>query len=260
MNCDEASGLLADRLKGLLGTEDMARLDRHLESCAACREEAAAVERLWQEMGEPENDVPSQRMRSRFHAAIAAYEERERAAESSLFDRWLRPPSFLLQAGMAAAVLVIGIVIGRGFPDTGGEIDELRREMRAMSVALLDHQSASERLLGVAWSARNDANAQVTDALLDVVRNDRNINVRLAAVEALGGWVDQPSVANALRDALFTEQVPLLQVALVELLLDRNVGDAAGVARELLESDSLDPTVREFVLSELEPGTASDTI
>lgn len=261
MNCDEAGGLLADRLKGLLQLEDERKLDLHLESCPACREEAAAITMLWAEMDVSKDDVPSARMRSRFHAALAAYEERSRRFRGARLADWFRAP-FTLQAGVAAGLLAIGILIGRGYSDRS-EIDDLRQEVRAMSVALLDHQSASERLLGVTSSARIASNAQVADALLDVLRNDSNLNVRLAAVEALGRWADQPNVANALLDTLSREETPLLQAALVDLLLGRNVSNATTVARQLLESENLDPTVRDFVrtsLGDADDGAGADTV
>jgi len=251
MNCDEAGSLLADRLKELLSADDERRLEAHLESCPACRDEADAITMLWGEMRDSQDEVPSERMRSRFHAALAAYEDRTHRARLARYLDWLQPAPILLQTALAATVLVIGIVIGGDLADPSSEIDELRREVSAMSVALLDHQSASERLLGIAWSAPNAASDQVANALLDVLRNDRNVNVRLAAVEALGQWVDRPQVAGALLDALVIEQAPLLQVALVQLLLDRNVANATVVARQLLESGNLDPTVQEFVRDSL---------
>lgn len=251
MNCEQAGRLLADRLKQLLNDDEERGLDAHLESCPACRDEAAAITMLWDEMSDSEAPVPSARMRSRFHASVAAYENRTREAWPSRWLEWLHPGSALLQAGMAVSFIVVGIFIGRGLSDSSTEIDELRQEVRAMSVALLDHQSATERLTGVAWSARNASGAQVANALLDVLRNDRNVNVRLAAVEALGAWADQPDVADALVDALVMEQAPLLQVALLELLLERNVGNATVAARQLLESGNLDPTVSEFVRASL---------
>jgi hypothetical protein len=263
MNCEEASALMADQLAGPLQAQDERRLEEHLRSCPVCGEESATVTMLCAEMDGAEEVVPSARMRARFHAALAAYEDRVGRRRSLYFREWLWSGSMTLMAGMAASLFVVGLLIGRGFDSAESELDTLRQEVRVMSLALLDHQSASERLLGVAWSARDASAEQVTDALLDVVRNDRNVNVRLAAVEALSNRIDRPDVAEALLDAAATEQAPLLQVALVELLLERNVGNATTVARQLLETENLDPAVREFVrtsLNEVEEVRAADAI
>lgn len=251
MNCDDTTGRLSDRLKGLLTAADEGRLDEHLRSCPACREEAAAVTLLWAELGEAEDGVPHERMRARFHAALAAYEERTRATGFARLIDLLWPAQAALRAGIAVALLVVGVVIGRGWPATGNEIQALRRDVRAMSLALLDHQSASERLLGIASSGRNAAYTPVADALLDVVRNDDNVNVRLAAVEALSEWLDRPEVGSALLEALTREDAPLMQVTLVDVLLGRRVDGAVMAIERLLGADALDPSVRDYARMKL---------
>ena len=43
MSCEDTSGLLADRLKGLASADDERRLEEHLATCATCREEARSM-------------------------------------------------------------------------------------------------------------------------------------------------------------------------------------------------------------------------
>lgn len=268
MNCDETTGLLSDRLKDLLEPGDERKLEAHLGSCAACREEAAAVGALWTELGAIDDDAPHERMRARFHAALAAYEER---APANRFDRFVEcfwPQRPRLQMACAAALLVVGLAVGSALQTpadapamttatppqspTQAEIAALREDLRTVSLALLDHQSASERLLGVAWSRRTAAYAPVTDALLDVARNDPNVNVRLAAVEALSDWIDQPEIGAALTDALGREREPLMQVTLADVLLANGVSGAAAAVERLAAQDDVDPSVRDHLRAVLE--------
>ena len=59
----------------------------------------------------------------------------------------------VLQMGLAAALALVGVLVGQQLPSSSDdEIAELRSEVRAVGIALLDHQSASERLLGVKWA------------------------------------------------------------------------------------------------------------
>jgi hypothetical protein len=294
MNCEETTGLLSDRLKGLVAPDDERRLEAHLAGCAACREEAAAVDALWAELGAVDDDVPQARMRARFHAALAAYEERTR---TSGFDRfverfWPERPAFQLACAMA--LLAVGLVAGRALPTsadagtgpataatappqspqsaqsaqsaqlpTQAEIAALREDLRTVSLALLDHQSASERLLGVAWSRRTAAYAPVTDALLDVAQNDSNVNVRLAAVEALSGWLDRPEIGAALTDALGSEREPLMQVTLAGVLLANGVSGSAAAVERLAGQDDVDPSVRDYLraaLEEMQAAPRADTL
>lgn len=253
MNCEATTDLLSDRLKGQLSDEDERRLEDHLAGCPACRAEAEAVTELWNDMDREEIPVPHERMRARFHAALAAYDERTRSTSFERFMRYLWPQQPAVQFAAALALLLVGGLVGRNLP--GGvdeELSGLRQDMRIVSIALLQHQSAAERLRGVEWLQRESESTAVTDALLEVVRNDGNVNVRLAAVEALGARVGSPDVGAALTDAFARERAPLMQVTLAELLLRNDVGGSVGAVQEFIERDDVDASVRDHLRAVME--------
>ena len=253
MSCEETIGLVTDRLKGLLSAEDDARLEAHLAACDGCRAESQTLAAVWHDLGALETDVSHERMRARFHAALAAYDARSsRAGFAALVERfWPAQPAWQLAA--ALALLVVGVVIGRGTSsDTDSEIAALRGEVRMVGLALLDHQSASERLLGVEWARRAAPAPQVIDALLERVEYDPNLNVRLAAVEALRSQLVSPTVGAALAMALEREAAPLMQVTLAGALLETGDAEAVAAVRRMLERDALDPAVREYLVTALE--------
>ena len=86
------------------------------------------------------------------------------------------------------------------------------------------------------------------EALLESVRNDPNVNVRLVALEALARQIDSPRVRAGLIDSLPRQDSPMLQVALAEILNQQN-GGATVAIRRLLERDDLDPSAREQIES-----------
>ena len=255
MNCEDTAGLSSDRLKGLLSPEDDRRLDAHLASCPACRAEADALTTLWADLGTLEDDVPHERMRARFHAGLAAFAQQESATGLGAFidSIWPRRPA--VQAAIALVLLVTGFFAGQLLTSrTNREIDELRAEFRAVGLVLLDHQSAAERLRGVEWARGSIADARTIDALLRTVRYDPNLNVRLAAIDALGGALESPDVGAGLTQEFEQQDSPLLQVMLASLLLDGEVAGAADAVRRVLDRDDLDPLVREYLQSALEAG------
>ena len=69
----------------------------------------------------------------------------------------------------------------------------LRSEMLAMNrmvtLSLLQHQSASQRLRAVSLSHRGTPDTEVVGALLDVINQDDSVNVRLAALDVLAGML-----------------------------------------------------------------------
>jgi hypothetical protein len=115
-----------------------------------------------------------------------------------------------------------------------------------VGIALLDHQSASERLLGVQWSRGTSQAPEVIAALLERVEYDTNLSVRLAAVDALRADLDNPDVVAGLAMALARQESPLLQVALTDAVLAAKQPDIEAV-RGVLGRPELDPAVREYL-------------
>jgi anti-sigma factor RsiW len=249
MSCDNTADLLMDRLKGQIAAADEERLAAHLATCADCRAEATAMTAVWEQLGALDDDeVPHERLRARFHAGLAAYEAREgRHWTERFLARWW-PQQPLLQAGIAAALALVGVLVGQQLPSpVDAEVAALRNEVRTVGLALLDHQSAAERLLGIEWSRRTAQTPEVVNALLERVQYDPNLSVRLAAVEALSGELDRPDVGAGLAVALESQDSPLVQVALTDALLATGSGAGIDAVRMIFGREELDPAVREYL-------------
>jgi hypothetical protein len=237
-----------DRLKGQISAAAERQLVDHLAACAGCRAEAAAMTSVWEQLGALDDEVPHERLRARFHAGLAAYEAGEAHQWTErLLERWW-PKRPLLQAAFAAALTLVGVLIGQQLPSpVDAEVAALRDEVRTVGLALLDHQSASERLLGIEWSRRTAQTPEVVNALLERVQYDSNLSVRIAAVDALRGALDRPGVSSGLAVALASQESPLVQVALTDALLATGSGAGVEAVRSILGREELDPTVREYL-------------
>lgn len=250
MSCEETSALVIDRLKGLGPPADAERLEAHLTTCLQCRAEVEATAAIWQRMGVDEEDVPHERLRARFHAGLAAHEAAATHRTSAHAQRWPRQTAF--QVAWAASLLLAGVLIGQHWPSAiHAEVAALRTEVRTVGLALLDHQSASERLLGVQWSRRAAPSPAIVEALLERVRYDSNLSVRLAAVDALRTQADATQVSAGLAAALERPEPPLLQVALADALLATGDGAAIDAVRAVLARNELDPSVRDYLQTSL---------
>lgn len=249
-----------DRLKGHISSADEQRLAAHLATCVACQTEAATMTCVWDQLGALDEEVPHERLRARFHAGLAAYEARESRhwTERFLDGWWPKQPT--LQFGLAAALAVAGVLIGRELPSpVDTEVAALRAEVRTVGLALLDHQSAAERLLGVQWSQRTAPTPEIVNALLERVQYDPNLSVRLAAVDALRSGLDRPEVSAGLALALESQESPLVQVAVTNALLASGSAASVEAVRGILGRSELDPAVREYLqmaLSEVGAETA----
>jgi anti-sigma factor RsiW len=248
MSCENTTELLMDRLKGTISGSDEQRLAAHLATCATCQAEAAIMASTWDQLGALDDDVPHERLRARFHAGLAAYEAREARHWTERFVDLFWPKQPVFQFGLAAALALVGVVVGQQLPSpVDAEVAALRAEVRTVGLALLDHQSASERLLGIEWSRRAAPTPELVSALLERVQYDPNLNVRLAAVDALRADIDRTDVSAGLAMALERQESPLVQVAMTDALLAAGSGAGIEAVRAILGRSELDPAVREYL-------------
>jgi hypothetical protein len=167
---------------------------------------------------------------------------------------------------IALATLLIGLVAGSALDfrsrQRADEVAKLRDEvgsMRAMvALSLLRQDSASDRLRGVDYSGGIAANdSAVAAALVEAVRHDSSVNVRLAAIDALSNrdaLSKHSDVAASLARALPSEESPMVQAALVDYLADARDRQAIGTIEALAARPDLNPAVRErtqFALAKL---------
>jgi len=264
MNCEQADKLLMDSLMGALSADDRRDLDEHLAGCDRCRQESLGVETLWQDLGDLDEspvEVPSDKLTRRFRLALADFEADLHESSGPRFGQWFvglwtaRPA---WQAAFSAGLLVIGILLGAGFTPrqtSRGEIDQLRAEIdtmsRAVTVSLLQHQSAAERLRAVSWSRMADPDNQVLGALLDSARRDPNVNVRLAAVDALAAYADSGPVRSGLIETLAVANPPLVQLAVLEAVAGEE-GLRNGELQKLIDAGEVDESVLEHFTAQAE--------
>jgi HEAT repeat protein len=81
--------------------------------------------------------------------------------------------------------------------------------------------------------------------LLQTVNNDQSINVRLAAVDALHAFGASPVTRTAVIQSIGKQTSPLVQIALIDLLVDLKVTDASAELKRLTTETSVDSSVRE---------------
>jgi HEAT repeat protein len=185
-------------------------------------------------------------MRLRFYDSMRDYKQREVDRHARFW--WSRHPAFQVAFGMA--ILVVGVVIGSVLTRQSGEVAQLRGELYNMrqlvTLSLLQQQSAGDRLQGVNWSYRvEQPDTEVLAALLTTVNHDPNVNVRLAAVDALRNFSDSPVARKGLVQALGKQNSPLVQIAVLDQLVEMRERPAAAPIKALLSSADLNADVKQ---------------
>jgi hypothetical protein len=261
MNCQQAQEQLAARWVAGLDEPARMELDDHLALCPDCRAQAEVYGELWHQLDELPAAEPGPRMAHQFGQLLEAYrlgatsmppvQTPYRSWFGALGGSWLRP---LALAGLA---LVFGAVAGHLY--TARTQDQARietltaelRQTRQLAVlSLLQQPSASERLRGVSFSQNlsggPESGPSVATALLDTLNHDPNVNVRLAAIDALkqfGATGQDTLVRSGLSSAIAYQNSPLVQVALIEWAIETR-NQASRPALELLQrTPDLNPIV-----------------
>ena len=265
MNCTEARKGMPDLLQDGLAGAEAARLREHLGACPACWQEWQELNETWAQLGLIAEEQPGPGLRRRFYRSL---EEWRREAEPSARPwrarlRLLLPdPRRLAPAmGLAAAALVLIVGFGAGFfLGRGGDADRLEQLSREngrlrqqASLSLLEQPSAAARLQGVSLAARQpDPGGELIRKLLDILDNDPSVNVRLQAVDALYMFVGREEVRSALSASLERQTSPMVQVALIDLIVAAKERRAAAALRELLQSEKAVPEVKQRAQSGIE--------
>ena len=161
------------------------------------------------------------------------------------------------QFAAALGLLAVGVWAGRYIAGAGregapvsNEVAQLQGQVESLrqlvSLSLLEQQSPSARLEGVNYAYQMaQPDAQVEQALLHAVNNDANVNVRLSAVDALQKYAGDPNVRRALADAVPVQDSPLVQVALIDLLVQLHDRDSAPALRAVAHNADADEAVRQ---------------
>jgi uncharacterized protein (UPF0147 family) len=169
-----------------------------------------------------ESPLPSVELDNRFYNMLTQEKKSVKHAFSwSALFSW---PELLPKLALASITLLMGFLGGYVLqtPSQKTEVSELTKEVsdlkEMMMFSLLEKESATDRLKAVSLTGEMDASSKVTSALLQTLNNDNNVNVRLAALEALQPYVKDNHVREELIRSIGKQNSPLVQIALAELM------------------------------------------
>jgi len=261
MTCQQITELFPDYLLGNLNEAAAAEIQPHLDSCTACQKEAKSLRAIWTKLESLPSEQPSEAMRPRFYAMLEAYQQglqhshsapRLRDVVNGWLERWWpKQPAF--QFAFAVVLLIAGLFVGNRLnapARDSGELVTLRNELHSMrelmTLTLLRQESPSERLQGVSWVENMDKpDNELLSALLHRLDYDPNINVRLAAVGALYLFVNQPLVRQGLIQSLARQTSPLVQIALIDLIVEMREKQATAALKQLIMNDKINADVKQ---------------
>jgi len=223
--------------------------------------EDAAENELWDTLGSIESTEPSTALRQGF------YQKLEQASRPTLMEKLRALLGFSGNAGWltATACVLLGIGAGQLLDESGGNgtdrLAALEQNVSMLNRTLildrLENDSAGKRLRGVmdaAFVAGDDA--EIARALLQRATEDRVHSVRAAAIDALGPQIGTPAIGKTIMESIVQTDSPLVQLALIDLVLRNGSQQQVDQLLKLAEDGLLFPDLSRHVLTSLKRDVA----
>jgi HEAT repeat protein len=245
MEAEKIQKLLFRYNAGQAGADEIRQLETLIADGLVRLEDIEGFERLENQVMAMESPEPSASLNDRFYQML--HDEKKASAPRWIakFDWNILMPRF----AFAALTLLVGLTVGyllRSPAQKEQQIEALGQEIsqlkEMMMLSMLEKESATDRLKAVNLTQGMDqASIKVTSALLQTLNNDENVNVRLAALDALKPFTIDSQIREALIRSISNQKSPLVQVALAELMAALQEKAAVGELQKLLK-DSETPS------------------
>jgi hypothetical protein len=236
-----------------LNADEQREIEKLVESGAIDLSELESVTTLQNAFDRIEYPQPSQDMDDRFYQMLALEKKSGRSFSWDGFFSW----SFLApKLAIASVTLLIGFAAGYFLRPSSGsnsvEMTALTQQVtdlkEMMLLSLLEKESATDRLKAVSLTNDLDqASVKVTGALLQTLNEDENVNVRLAALDALKPYAKSGAVREELIRSIARQESPLVQVALAEMMAELQVKSSVKEFEKILQSEQTPADVKKKI-------------
>lgn len=224
MERERLEGLLIDFIDGRLTESERKEVKELLNTDENVRVLYEQLKQVTTAMDRSAEINPSSRLHRGFNQMLTEEIAEQRAPKQR--QVFFTPSVF--RAAAAVLLVMAGVVIGYYVNRYNIQQEELAKAkeenmlMKKNMLALIGNEnSASQRIRGVNV-ALNDVqhlDDDVVDALVMTLNEDKNSNVRLAALEALGKFHQEPAVRKALIASMSKQTDPVVQIALIQLMV-----------------------------------------
>ena len=249
----QLNDLIKKYKEGSASAGDLLSLEKHIEAGHIELTELDDVHGFYQKLDGLATPDPSERMTEGFYDMLASQAKAKNESRPWFENLWSFGPA--VRWAYTLGLLAIGVAVGwflNPKSEDYAEIHQLSTEVKEMKemmmLSLLEKESTSDRLKAV--SLTNElpgASQKVTEALLQTLNNDENVNVRLAAMEALLPYSNDPNVRQGLIASIARQESPLVQISLAETMVALQEKSSVDPLKELLEKEDTPAEVKEKI-------------
>lgn len=242
-----------------LDPREVEDFENELDNNPEYRERFRAMENIWVKLASNPVPEPREEMHNRFYGMLQNEIAKNGREEKSFFQNIQEWATYLFmekwKLQMAYSLILLSAAFLSGYylrsynqinlvtEEQHIEIENLREQL---VMVLLEEPSTTKRLQAVNESAKmNRATQPIIEALFATLNNDPNINVRLAAIESLESFADNPEVRTGLVESIAKQESPLVQIALADLMVALQEKNAVQHIEQLLKKQTIDAAVKQ---------------
>lgn len=255
MERNRAEELIQKYNEGALSATEQIQLETLLESGEVSIDQLSGAITLDAALKQMNERSPSLQLDDQFYAML----KQEKAKQKRFSFEIPSWSVFMPRLAFAASFSILGFFAAYVFVNrtAAPEVQQLTQEVsdlkEMMMLSLLEKESATDRLRAVSLTDEMEqASTTVTEALIKTLNNDENVNVRLAALDALKPYVADSAVRMALVKSISRQESPLVQVAMAELMAAIQEKKSLKEFEKMLKSETTPAEVKKRIKENLQ--------
>ncbi|MFT6319234.1 MAG: hypothetical protein ACJAT4_000151 [Granulosicoccus sp.] len=245
----ELENKLIDYLDDALTAVQRAEVEKQLKNSAELRQTLDELKMVMNGMETAEEFQPSLNLKNNFDQFLQKEIDNQGGGDVNIVA-FKKPNSgrtkFLFQIAAAAAILFLGIFVGKNL---GGEPQVTPNDLAVLRAEMLDllekDKSTSGRIKAVNISYELQPDDEIIEALIQSMNIDKSINVRIAAMEALSQIGNEPKVRTALCKSLGVQSNSMIQLSLIKILVNLKEKQAVEYFEKIIEKETTAPEVKD---------------
>jgi len=252
MNAERITELIGKYNAMLADPSELMEIERLIENGDISLDDLQEIKAIEEGVFNIESPSPSLMLDDKFYEML----QRERMGKVAVYwKRFFAWPEFAPRLVLGSFMLILGLAAGFFLRPRAGEnqqIAVLGKEVSNLKelivLSLLEKESATDRLKAVNITHDMDQSSQkVTQALLRTLNNDENVNVRLAALDALRAYINDGKVREGLIRAIANQDSPLVQISLAEIMASIHAKSSVKELEKILRDNNTPPEVKEKI-------------
>ncbi len=245
MKCKEFQLLFVDIIEGSTDIDPKDKKDffNHLIECKVCAKEFEKLKELNTQLLQVKLIETDTALKNEFSANLERDKAKQKNSVRSLFHL-----SYKVAAGVS--LFILGSLFGYYFT-INNKVTKLEEEVvelkHSYTTTILKEQTISAKIKAIGYfNGENIIDNDFLKILQDLLNNDDNVNVRLAAANALFKYSNQQEVKAILIESLVDQTEPMVQIELINFLVHNNEKQAIELLQTIISNNEANRIVKQY--------------